>query len=167
MTKELKSNDWDELRKIIDSSMEKRDRDVQIGFYEFGTVVTISPATNEEALPEAQKKESEKPKNEIIVRVPYSKDAKMEAVCCEEELKRKGVKIERTYASGICSAVETERHRIVFWPIHNLELSPCFLRGRNIKALVGLSTEELKEFVGMHSRVTISDCFTDILDLLF
>ena len=168
MTKEMKSNDWNELRKIIDDGMEKRDREIYIGFYESATLVTIAPmSTDEEALPEAQKNEPKKPKNEIIVRVPYSKDAKMEAVCCEEELKRKGVKIERTYASGICSAVETERHRIVFWPIHNLELSPCFLRGRNIKALVGLSTEELKEFVGTHPRVTISDCFTDILNLLF
>lgn len=168
MTKEMKSNDWNELRKIIDDGMEKQDRKIFIGFYESATLVTITPmSTDEEELPETPKNEPEKPKNEIIVRVPYSRDAKTEAVCCEEELKRKGVKIERMYASGICSAVETERHRIVFWPIHSAELSPFFLRGRNVRALVGFSTEEVKEFVGTHPSVLIFDCFTDILDLFF
>lgn len=167
MTKELKPNDWDELRKIIDESMEKRDRNVHIGFYEFATLVTISPATDKEALTEAQKKESEKPKNEIIVRVPYSANAKMEAACCEEELKRKGVKIEQMDVSGVCSAVDTEHHRIIFWPIHDAERSSFFLRGMNVRALVGFSTEELKEFVGVYPGVLIFDCFTDILDLLF
>lgn len=169
MTKEMKSNDWSELRKIIDDGMEKRDREIYIGFYESATLVTISPiSTDEEALPEDQKNEPEKSKNEIIVRVPYSKDAKMEAVCCEEELKRKGVKTERTYSSDVCSAVETERHRIVFWAYpQSRTLSPFFFRGRNIRALVGFSTEEAKEFVGTYSSVPIFDCFTDILDLLF
>lgn len=168
MTKKLKPNDWNELRKIIDDGMTKRDRKVFIGFYESATLVTIAPmSTDEEELHEDQKKESEKPKNEIIVRVPYSANAKMEAVCCEEELKRKGVKIEQMDVSGVCSAVDTEHHRIIFWPIHDAERSSFFLRGMNVRALVGFSTEELKEFVGVYPSVLIFDCFTDILDLLF
>lgn len=167
MTKEMKSNDWNELRKIIDDGMAKQDRKVYIGFYKSATLVTISPAIDKEELPEAERNESEKPKNVIIVRVPYSRDAKMEAVCCEEELKRKGVKIEQVSVSGVCSAVETERHQIIFWPIHSAELSSFLIRGMNVRALVGFSTEEMKEFVGTYPRVTISDCLTDILDLLF
>ena len=86
--KKMKSNDWDELRKIIDDGMERCDREIFIGFYESATLVTVKPMANEgkEKLPEATKNELEKPKNEIIVRVPYSKDAKMEAVCCKEKL---------------------------------------------------------------------------------
>lgn len=167
MTKEMKSNDWNELRKIIDDGMAKQDRKVYIGFYKSATLVTISPAIDKEELPEAERNESEKPKNVIIVRVPYSRDAKMEAVCCEEELKRKGVKIEQVSVSGVCSAVETERHQIIFWPIHSAELSSFLIRGMNVRALVGFSTEEMKEFVDTYPRVTISDCLTDILDLLF
>lgn len=91
MIKEMKSNDWDELRKLIDDGMEKCDREIFIGFYESATLVTIKPMANEgkEKLSEIPKNEPEKPKNEIIVRVPYSPNAKMEAVCCEEELKKK------------------------------------------------------------------------------
>lgn len=168
MTREMRSNDWNELRKIIDDGMAKQDREISIGFYESATLVTIAPmSTDEEELHEDQKKESEKSKNEIIVRVPYSSNAKMEAACCEEELKRKGVKIEQMDVSGVCSAVDTERHRFIFWPIHDAERSSFFLRGMNVRALVGFSTEELKEFVGVYPGVLICDCFTDILDLLF
>lgn len=168
MTKEMKSRDWDELRKIIDDGMEKRDREIYIGFYESATLVTITPmSTDEEELPETPKNESKKPKNVIIVRVPYSRDAKTEAVCCEEELKRKGVKIEQVSVSGVCSAVETEHHQIIFWPIHSAELSSFLIRGMNVRALVGFSTEEMKEFVDTYPRVLTFNCFTDILDLLF
>lgn len=167
MTKEMKSNDWNELRKIIDDGMAKQDRKVYIGFYKSATLVTISPAIDKEELPEAERNESEKPKNVIIVRVPYSWDAKTEAICCEEELKRKGVKIEQVSVSGVCSAVETERHQIIFWPIHSAELSSFFLRGMNVRALVGFLTEEMKEFVDTYPRVLTFNCFTDILDLLF
>lgn len=169
MTKKMKSNDWDELRKIIDDGMEKCDREIFIGFYESATLVTVKPMANEgkEKLPEATKNEPEKPKNEIIVRVPYSKDAKMEAVCCKEELERKGIKIEQMMVSGVCSAVETEHHRIMFWPICNVELDPFFLRGRNVRALVGFSAEERKEVVDTHPRVLIFDCFADAFDLIF
>lgn len=168
MIKERKSNDWDEIRKIIDDGMVKKDRKVFIGFYGSMTLVTIKPiSTDEEELPDISKKEPEKPKNVIVVRVPYSANAKMEAACCEEELRRKGVKIEQMDVSGVCSAVDTEHHRIIFWPIHGAERSSFFLRGMNVRALVGFSTEELKEFVGMYPGVLIFDCFTDILDLLF
>lgn len=167
MTKEMKSNDWNELRKIIDDGMAKQDRKVYIGFYKSATLVTISPAIDKEELPEAERNESEKPKNVIIVRVPYSRDAKTEAVCCEEELKRKGVKIEQVSVSGVCSAVETEHHQIIFWPIHSAELSSFLIRGMNVRALVGFSTEEMKEFVDTYPRVLTFNCFTDILDLLF
>lgn len=133
------------------------------------TLVTVKPMANEgkEELPEATKNEPEKPKNEIIVRVPYSEDAKMEAVCCKEELERRGIKIEQMMVSGVCSAVETEYHRFMFWPICNVELDPFFLRGRNVRALVGFSAEERKEVVDTHPRVLIFDCFADAFDLVF
>lgn len=169
MTKELKSNDWNELRKIIDDGMAKKDRKVFIGFYESATLVTIEPMADKgkEELPKAQKNEPEKSKNEIIVRVPYLKDAQNERVCFEEELKKRKVKITWAYNSGTSTSVETEHYRFIFWPVYTIALQPYLLRGRNVKALVGFSTEEIKEFVGTHPGVLISDCFTDILDLLF
>lgn len=164
----MKSNDWNELRKIIDDGMAKQDREVFIGFYESATLVTIAPmSTDEEELPETPKNEPEKPKNEIIVRVPYSRDAKTEAVCCEEELKKRKVKITWAYNSGTSTSVETEHYRFLFWPVYTIALQSYFLGGRNVRALVGFSKEEIKEFVGTHPRVLIFDCFTDILDLLF
>lgn len=172
MTKVMKSTDWDELRKLINDGMEKCDREIFIGFYESTTLVTIKPMNNEgtEKLPEVAKKKKNKPeksKNDIIVRVPYSEDAKMEAVCCKEELERRGIKIEQMMVSGVCSAVETEYHRFMFWPICNVELDPFFLRGRNVRALVGFSAEERKEVVDTHPRVLIFDCFADAFDLVF
>ena len=167
MTKEMRSNDWNELRRIIDDGMTKRDRNVHIGFYESATLVTISPAMDKEKFPETPKNEPEKSKNEIIVRVPYSKDAQNEMACFEEELKKRKVKITWAYNSGTSTSVETEHYRFIFWPVYTIALQPYFLGGRNVRALVGFSTEEIKEFVGTHPRVLISDCFTDILDLLF
>ena len=168
MAKKMKSRDWDELRKIIDDGMEKRDREIFIGFYESATLVTIAPmSTDEEELPEAQKNELEKPKNEIIVRVPYSKDAQNERVWFEEELKKRKVKITLAYNSRASASVETEHYRFIFWPVYAIAPQPYLLRGRNIKALVGFSTEEIQEFFGTHPGVLIFDCFTDILNLLF
>lgn len=168
MTKVLKPNDWDELRKLIDDGMEKCDREIFIGFYESATLVTVKPMANEgkEKLSKTPKNEPEKPKNEIIVRVPYSKDAKMEALFCERLLKGIGVKIEQVMVSGVCSAVETEYHRIMFWPICNVDLDPFFLSGKNVRALVGFSAEERKELEDRHPGVLNFDCLADALDLI-
>lgn len=169
MTKELKSTDWDELRKLIDDGMEKRDREIFIGFYESAVLVTVKPMANEgkEKLPEATKTEPEKSKNDIVVRVPHLKDAKTEALYCEETLKNIGIEIERVSVSGVCSAVETEYHRIIFWPIDNVAPSPFFLRGKNVRALVGFSEKERKEFEVQYPGVLIFNCFADVFNLIF
>lgn len=169
MTKELKSTDWDELRKLIDDGMEKRDREIFIGFYESAVLVTVKPMANEgkEKLPEAAKDKPEKPKNDIIVRVPHLKDAKTEALYCEETLKNIGIEIERVSVSGVCSAVETEYHRIIFWPAHKVVLDPFFLREGNVRALVGFSEKERKEFEVQHPGVLVFDCFADVFNLIF
>lgn len=169
MTKEMKSNDWNELRKIIDDGMGKRDREVIIGFYESATLVTVKPmSTDEEALPEAQKEESEKPKNEIIVRVPHSKAAQNEMVCCEEELKNRKVKVVKTYDSGAYTTVETEHYRIVFFPYSRLETCRSHLFGRNIRAACAFSDEEMRAvFKNTAPYITRFPCFMDVLDILF
>lgn len=169
MTKVMKSTDWDELRKLINDGMEKCDREIFIGFYKSVTLVTVTPMTNEgkEKLPEAAKSEPEKSKNEIVVRVSNSKDAKTEALYCEETLKNIGIEIERVSVSGVCSAVETEYHRIIFWPIDNIAPSPFFLGGKNVRALVGFSEKERKEFEVQYPGVLIFDCFADVFNLIF
>lgn len=168
MAKELKSNDWNELRKIIDESMEKRDRNVHIGFYESATLVTISPAMDKEKFPETPKNEPEKPKNEIIVRVPHSKAAQNEMVCCEEELKHRKVKVVKTYDSGMYTTVETEHYRIVFFPYSPLETCRSHLFGRNIRAACAFSDEEMRAvFKNAAPYITRFPCFMDVLDILF